>query len=158
MSRYEEKLEEAYQATTYAALHREKSLAVCDWCDTVWTVTTEDILVAARYNPARTICHTCGRPVRVYIRNRRNRFIAYFNTTDPIVAVIAVIFAFAFYIGLLYNAWQYGTIGILLYLAFICLSAMAFIRFAFDRSELPRTGDGKVDYGLIKDVINKEVE
>src|SRR6478609_1342105 len=106
VSRYEEKLEEAYQATTYAATHRAKSLAVCDYCDTVWTVGPQDILVAARYNPARTICATCGRPVRVFVRNRRNRFVAYFNTTDPIVACIAIIFAFLFYLGLLYTAYQ----------------------------------------------------
>ena len=157
MSRYEEKLEEAYQATTYAATHRAKSLAVCDYCDTVWTVGPQDILVAARYNPARTLCATCGRPVRVFIRNRRNRFVAYFNTTDPIVACIAIIFAFLFYLGLLYTAYQYGIIGILLYLMFICLSGMAFIKLAYERSELPRTEDGTIDYELIKDVINKEV-
>jgi len=158
VSRYEEKLEEAYQSTTYAATHRSVSLAVCDWCNTYWNVTPQDILVGARYNPARTVCPTCGKSVRVYPRNWRNRIAAYFNTTDSLVALMSLIFLVAIYVGLLYSAYQYGIITVLLYLAFLCLSAMAFIRIAYDNGELPKTEDDKIDYDLIKDVINKEVE
>lgn len=158
MSRFEQKLAEKYVTTRFAAEHRERSLALCDYCDVSWYVTKDKLVGSEDEITARTICPTCGRRVRVYVPTIRNRIMAYFSTTDQIIVTLSILFIALVYSMAFFVAVSYDWVGLAVYFMLICLSTILFIHIETDLGELPKTDDGKVDYDFIRHILDGGTE
>lgn len=154
MSRFEQKLAEKYVTTRYAAEHRERSLALCDYCDTSWFITKDELVGSEDELSARTMCPTCGRRVRVYVPTIRNRIMTYFNTTDQVIVTLSILLIALIYTMTFFIAITYDWIGLLGYFIFVSLSTILFISIETDLGELPETEDGKVDYDFIRHILD----